>query len=85
MNSAPETSRLGLPKQRINSISLRDLPQAKVITSRKTPIPSLNYNSVFCRPLLTETKRAGKLTGYGRISTRRNMSMFKNDSVVMPM
>ena len=76
MNSAPETSRLGLPKQRI---------KPTVITSRKTPIPSLNYNSVFCRPLLTETKRAGKLTGYGRISTRRNMSMFKNDSVVMPM
>ena len=77
MNAVPQTSRLGLPKQQIKS---------KVITSKKTPIPSLNYNNVFCRPLLSETKRGGgKLIGYGRISNRRNMSLFQNDSVVMPM
>ena len=76
MLAVPQTSRLGLPKQMILS---------KVISSKKTPIPSANYNNVFCRPLSNSSKRAGKLTGYGRISDKRNMSLFHNESVVMPM
>ncbi len=76
MLAVPQTSRLGLPNQKILS---------KVISSKKSPIPSSNYNNVFCRPLSTSSKRAGKLTGYGRISTRRDTTMFKNDSCVLPM
>ena len=72
-----QTSRLGLPNQKILS---------KVISSKKTPIPSSNYNNVFCRPLTSNLKRGGgKLIGYGRISSRRDTSMFRNDSCVMPM
>ena len=76
MLAVPQTSRLGLAKKEIKS---------KVINSIKTPIPSANYNNVFCRPLWNSSKRAGKLTGYGRISDKRNMSLFHNESVVMPM
>ena len=76
MLAVPQTSRLGLPKKEIKS---------KVINSIKSPIPSANYNNVFARPISNSSKRAGKLTGYGRISDKRNMSLFHNESVVMPM
>ena len=88
MLAVPQTSRLGLPNQKILS---------KVISSKKSPIPSSNYNNVFCRPFggsspqrlevgrKNSSKRAGKLTGYGRISTRRDTTMFKNDSCILPM
>ena len=76
MLAVPQTSRLGLPNQKILS---------KVISSKKSPIPSANYNNVFSKPLSNSSKSSGKLTGYGRISNRRNMSLFRNDSVVMPM
>jgi hypothetical protein len=71
-----ETARLGHPG------SIQDSP---LRSSSQIPTPPRGYNDAFVSDISTEPKRRGKLNGYGRISDRRNMSMFKNDACVIPM
>lgn len=71
-----ETQRLGHPE----GIQNTDLRNASQI-----PVPSQNYNAPFSNIPMGEPQRRGKLSGYGRISDKRNMSLFKNDASVIPM
>ena len=71
-----ETARLGRPAS---------IPESPLRSSSQIPTPPRGYNDAFSSELHSEPKRSGKLDGYGRISNRRNMSLFKNDSCVIPM
>ena len=71
-----ETARLGHPGS---------IPDSPLRSSSQIPTPPRGYNDAFVSDISTEPKRRGKLNGYGRISDRRNMSMFKNDACVIPM
>jgi hypothetical protein len=71
-----ETARLGHPEK----IQDRDLRSASQI-----PTPSQNYNQPFGGSMCGEPNKKGKLTGYGRISDRRNIGLFQNDACVFNM
>lgn len=71
-----ETARLGKPEK----IQERDLRSASQI-----PTPSQNYNQPFGGSMCCAPKRKGKLSGYGRISDRRNIGLFQNDACLIPM
>ena len=71
-----ETARLGHPGL---------IPETGLRNASQIPTPPRGYNDAFGSDISTEPKRRGKLTGYGRISDRRNMSMFKNDASLIPM
>lgn len=70
-----ETARLGHP-EKIQETGLR---QASSI-----PVPPSNYYNSFTS-VATEPKSSKKLSGYGRISDKRQTSAFKVDSVAFPM
>jgi len=70
-----ETARLGHP-ERIQETGLR---QASSI-----PVPPSTYYNPFTS-VATEPKPSKKLSGYGRISDKRQTTAFKADSVAFPM
>jgi hypothetical protein len=70
-----ETARLGHPEK----IQETRLPQGSSL-----PIPPTNYYNPFTS-VATEPKPSKKLSGYGRISDKRQTSAFKVDSVAFPM